>query len=100
MTRVLLLGSFSLAARSRCVGERVGREDSGQRNLTYADVPAIEAFLGSPLDQKVVVYCWTNSMALAAGPQLVAHGYSQVRYHEGGLSAWKSAGQPVEYHDP
>jgi rhodanese-related sulfurtransferase len=68
-------------------------------DISYQDVPAIEAFLGANLDTKVVVYCMSNYMSGIAGNALVKDGYSSVRYLDGGLSAWKAAGQPVVYHD-
>ena len=68
-------------------------------NITYLDVPAIEAFIGSKLDTKVVVYCMSNYMSGIAGNALVKDGYSNVRYLDGGLGAWQAGGNPVEYHD-
>lgn len=68
-------------------------------DMTYLDVPAIEAFVGSKLDTKVVLYCMSNYMSGIAGNAMVLDGYSNVRYLDGGLGAWQSAGQPVEYHD-
>lgn len=68
-------------------------------NLTYENVPAIEAFVGTKLDTKVVLYCYSNYMSGIAGNAMVKDGYTNVRYLDGGLSAWQGAGQPVEWHD-
>ena len=63
-------------------------------DLPYTDVAAIEAFVGSNLDQKVVVYCLGESMSVPVGNSMVADGYRSVRYLVGGLSAWQSAVTP------
>lgn len=68
-------------------------------NLTYENVPAIETYIGTDLGKEVVLYCYSNYMSTLAGNQLVAKGYWNIRYLDGGLSAWMNAGQPVEYHD-
>lgn len=69
------------------------------KNLDYQNVPSIEAFIGPNKQSAVVVYCYSNSMALSAGNALVGDGYANVRYVDGGLAAWKNAGHPVEFHD-
>ena len=68
-------------------------------DLPYTDVAAIEAFVGSNLDQKVVVYCLGESMSVPVGKTMVTDGYRSVRYLVGGLSAWQSGGHPVDYKD-
>lgn len=68
-------------------------------NLDYKDVPSIEAYIGTNKGVDVVLYCYSNSMALSAGNALLADGYTKVRYVDGGLAAWKNAGHPVEFHD-
>ncbi len=68
-------------------------------SISYQDVPAIEAFIGSDRSVSVVVYCMTNAMATIAGKALVADGYEHVRYLDGGLGAWENAGYPVDFHD-
>ncbi len=65
-------------------------------DIVYTDVPAIEAFIGPDKSKPVVVYCMTNHMATIAGPALVTDGYCNVRYLDGGLSAWEAAGYPVD----
>jgi len=65
-------------------------------DIVYTDVPAIEAFIGSDKSRLVVIYCMSDHMATIAGPQLVADGYCNVRYLSGGLSAWETAGYPVD----
>ena len=64
--------------------------------ISYLDVPAIAAYLGPNLDEEVVVYCMTNYMSTIAGNGLVDLGYRQVRYLDGGMVAWKAAGQPID----
>ncbi len=68
-------------------------------NLDYKDVPSIEAYIGTNKGVDVVLYCYSNSMALSAANALLADGYTKVRYVDGGLAAWKNAGHPVEFHD-
>lgn len=69
------------------------------KNLDYQDVPGIAAFIGPNKAADVVLYCYSNSMAVTAGNALVAAGYTSVRYVDGGLNGWKKAGYPVEFHD-
>jgi rhodanese-related sulfurtransferase len=64
------------------------------KHLTYADVPAIAAYIGTDLGRKVVVYCYSEGMSVPAGQGLVALGYRDVRYLVGGMTAWKAAGYP------
>jgi rhodanese-related sulfurtransferase len=64
-------------------------------HLTYANVPAIAAWLGPDLAVKTVIYCKSNYMASIAGPALVALGYCNVRYLDGGMIGWKAAGYPL-----
>jgi len=65
-------------------------------DIAYTDVPAIETFIGADKSKPVVIYCMSDHMAQIAGPQLVADGYCNVRYLQGGLGAWQSAGYAVE----
>jgi rhodanese-related sulfurtransferase len=65
-------------------------------NIAYNDVPAIASYIGSNLDQKVVVYCMSNSMSTAAGQDLVDLGYRAVRYLDGGMGAWTAAKHPLD----
>ncbi len=65
-------------------------------HITYLDVPAIEAYIGSNLDTKVIVYCMSNYMSGIAGTQLVADGYRAIRYLDGGMGAWTQAGYSLE----
>lgn len=69
------------------------------KNLSYQDVSAIESFVGANKNVEVVLYCYANTMAILAGNALVANGYANVRYMDGGLAAWKNAGYGVEFHD-
>ena len=65
-------------------------------HLTYANVPAIAAYIGPDLMTRVVIYCKSNYMATLAGPALVALGYCNVRYLDGGMNGWKAAGYALD----
>jgi rhodanese-related sulfurtransferase len=65
-------------------------------HITYQDVDAIAAYMGSELGVKTVVYCLSNYMSTLAGNALVERGYRNVRYLDGGMGAWKAAGYPFE----
>ncbi len=43
----------------------------------------------------IITYCEKGMRAAIAGSYLVQMGYTNVRYLEGGISAWKKAGYPV-----
>ena len=73
-----------------------GQVPGTDANIAYSDVPAIESFIGTDKSKPVVIYCYSDHMALIAGPQLISDGYCHVRYMQGGLSAWKSAGYAVD----
>ncbi len=45
--------------------------------------------------QRVVVYCQSGPRSQRAAQQLLAAGWSEVGYLEGGILAWKRAGYPV-----
>jgi rhodanese-related sulfurtransferase len=65
-------------------------------DIAYTDVSAIEQFIGTDKSKPVVIYCYSDHMATIAGPTLVADGYCNIRYLKGGLSAWQTAGYPVD----
>lgn len=69
-------------------------------HLTYANVDAIAAYMGSDLDVKTVLYCLSNSMSTIAGNALVAKGYRNVRYLDGGMYGWQNAGYIIEPTPP
>lgn len=75
-----------------CEGDIPGTDT----DIADTDVPAIAAFIGADLDARVVVYCMTNYMSTIAGEGLVDLGYREVRYLDGGMSAWKTAGHPID----
>jgi rhodanese-related sulfurtransferase len=64
-------------------------------HVAYTDIPALLALVGDDLRQEVVVYCKTSAMALIAGQALVDLGYCAVRYLDGGMNAWETAGYPL-----
>lgn len=65
-------------------------------HLTYENVDAIAAYIGSDLDTKVVVYCMSDNMALIAGPALVERGYRAITMLDGGMLGWTAAGYTLE----
>ncbi len=54
------------------------------------------AFLGPHKDRAVVLYCRTSPRALQAAEALLALGYENVSYVEGGITAWQAAALPEE----
>jgi phage shock protein E len=68
-------------------------------HLTYLDVPAIADYIGPDLTTKAVIYCKSNGMAFVAGNALVALGYCDLRYMNGGMIGWVNAGFELDY-DP
>lgn len=66
------------------------------RHITFEDIDAIAAYLGSDLDMAAVLYCLSNYMSTLAGRELVKRGYRNLRYLDGGMAAWKAAGYPFE----
>lgn len=48
-----------------------------------------------PRDRAVVVYCSSDLRGEIAARELVKLGYSNVRYLDGGISAWQNAGLTV-----
>ena len=69
------------------------------QDILYTDTNALSAYIGADLDRKVVVYCMSNYMSGIAGNALVARGYRAIRYLDGGMGAWKSAGYTLEMND-
>jgi len=65
-------------------------------DITYQDIPGIEAFVGADKSQPAVLYCMSEGMSRPAGTSLVTDGFCNIRILTGGLSAWSSAGYPVD----
>jgi len=65
-------------------------------HIAYNQVDQIVAYIGSDLNRKAVIYCLTNHMALIAGPAIVAKGYRNIWYLDGGMSGWQQAGYPLD----
>jgi rhodanese-related sulfurtransferase len=61
----------------------IGREVSGAK---------------SPKDEEIIVYCGgpTCPQSLQAAQKLTDLGYTNVKAYEGGLEAWKNAGNKIE----
>ena len=64
-------------------------------DIAYTDTAGLEAFIGSDKARAVTLYCQTGHTSSIAGNALVSDGYCHVRYLEGGIQAWQSAGYPV-----
>jgi len=73
----------------------VGNIPGTDADIVYTNVSGIEQFIGSEKSKAVVIYCYSDHMATIAGPQLVSDGYCNIRYLQGGLAAWQTAGYPV-----
>ena len=65
-------------------------------HLTYTDVDALAAYIGTDLSTQVVIYCKSDHMTDIAGPELVARGYRNVYYLEGGMNAWTAEGYTLD----
>lgn len=50
----------------------------------------------NPEEKTVVVYCQSGNRSYRAAQQLVAAGWPTVVHLQGGITAWKRAGYPVE----
>lgn len=55
--------------------------------------------LSAPAGQMVVLYCQSGRRSQQAAQRLLAAGWSEVGSLDGGITAWKRAGYPVE-RDP
>ena len=66
-------------------------------HISYTDIDAIILYIGDNLNTKVVVYCLSNYMSKIAGDALVEKGYNNIKYLDGGMSAWTSAGYELDY---
>lgn len=65
-------------------------------HISYLDVDALAERLGAAPGAEAVLYCLTNFMSVRAGEDLVARGYRNLRYLDGGMIAWKAAGYPFD----
>ena len=65
-------------------------------HIPFTQIDAIVDFIGSDLDQRVVLYCLTNNMTDITEPLLVDRGYTGIRSLAGGMSAWEQAGYTIE----
>jgi rhodanese-related sulfurtransferase len=75
---------------------REGQIPGTDAHAPYNDSNALAAAVGADRARKVVVYCKSNSMSTQAGQKLVAMGYRSVRYLDGGMTGWQSAGNALE----
>jgi rhodanese-related sulfurtransferase len=64
-------------------------------HISYLDTAALKAYVGPDLDKKAVIYCLSNGMSVPAAQFLVDNGYRQIRYLDGGMTAWENAGYPL-----
>jgi rhodanese-related sulfurtransferase len=67
--------------------------------IAYDNIPALVQFIGSNLDQKVVLTCFSGGMSKTAGDALVARGYRNVSELTGGTNAWTAAGYSLVHLD-
>lgn len=69
----------------------------GSRRVPVDTVVREAKSLGLTPEAEIVVYCSGPDcpQSTAAAEKLAASGFENVRAFEGGLSAWKEAGQPV-----
>ena len=69
----------------------------GSRHVPVDRVGRELSKLGIAKDTAIVVYCSGPSCpnSKQAGEKLTTLGYTNVRVFEGGLEAWKAAGQPI-----
>jgi len=65
-------------------------------HVPYTDIDALVATIGDDRGTKVVLYCLTGPMSVAAGEALVELGYSRVFDLIGGMNAWREAGYELE----
>jgi len=68
----------------------------GAINLPFQTVASRHAALGVAPEAPIVVYCAHGPRAAWAGRALRKAGYSHVLYLDGHMTAWKTAGLPVE----
>ena len=68
----------------------------GARHVELNDLTAEAERLGS--EQKIVVYCRTGNRSGMAAEALRSDGFDAVAM-EGGITAWKGAGQPMDPED-
>ncbi|GAB4293738.1 MAG: hypothetical protein Kow0090_08190 [Myxococcota bacterium] len=61
-------------------------------HIPYTEITELKKFIGASLDEKVVLYCLTDSMSANAGEKLVAEGYRAIKYLAGGMKDWEQAG--------
>lgn len=64
--------------------------------LPYNDMASYADVLPQDKDEKVVIYCRSDSMGHEAAASLVDMGYTDVSNLEGGYIAWQGEGYPFE----
>lgn len=74
-----------------------GQVPQTDTHISYLDPNALVAYIGGNLDEKVVVYCKSNYMALISGNDLLDLGYRNILYLNGGMNVWTGAGYQLEY---
>ncbi len=80
----------------RSPGEFAAAHIAGSYSLPLDALADVSGELARTLDVPIVLVCQAGTRARLAEAQLRAAGVAQVRVLDGGLSAWESAGLPLE----
>jgi rhodanese-related sulfurtransferase len=72
----------------------------GARHMPFWKSFFLAGELSAPKDQPVIVYCQHGPRAVIAAFALRRAGFTDVRYLEGHMTGWESAGLPLETSPP
>lgn len=72
----------------------------GARHMPFWKMFSLADKLATPRDRPVVVYCQHGPRAVIAAFALRRAGFTDVKYLEGHMSGWESAGLPLETSPP
>lgn len=96
LAALLEAGKAPLLLDVRTPEEYASGHVPGARNLPIDELPSRLGELGASRDAEIVVYCERGPRAERAADALAAQGFTGVRRLTGSMSAWRSAGLPVE----
>ena len=96
LAALLDAGQSPLLLDVRTPEEYAGGHVPGARNLPIDELPSRLGELGADRAAPIVVYCERGPRAERAADALAAAGFTGVRRLAGSMSAWRSAGLPVE----
>jgi len=68
----------------------------GAMNLPLEDLPQRLADLGEDLDRPIALVCRTDRRSAKAAALLAQRGFTKVQVVQGGMTAWRALGWPVE----